>query len=104
MVKVRHDDREALMLLTQEVVYRHLRVFKLNVRRRRGSRVGSLYPRCLYRITPGYQNNRESLIRLAPHDEVIAKHAVGDPLLRAIDNVVLTISRFLCCGPQASNI
>ena len=89
MVKVGEDDVDALVLLAEEVLDGHLDVVKGDVCCASRGRVGGLDGLSLDTLAAFYEQNAEALVSLDAGDEVVTEDTVGDPLLGAIDNVVL---------------
>lgn len=104
MIKITHNHHKAPILRPQQIPPRHLDIVKLNIRRRRRRRVARLDRLRLHALSPLDQQHRKPLGRLTPRHEVIAPHAVRDPLLRPVDDVVRSILAELRSRAQARDV
>mmetsp|Transcript_11852 Transcript_11852/g.30262 ORF Transcript_11852/g.30262 Transcript_11852/m.30262 type:complete len:200 (-) Transcript_11852:502-1101(-) len=97
VVEVVHDVLEALVLLADEVLGRHLAVVEGDVRRARGPHAGALH---LLRHQTGcaalHEDKRHATHARATcsarNGEVIGHDAVGDPLLFSVDDEVPAVA------------
>ena len=119
VVEVAHDDNEALVLFTQQVLDWDLDVVELHKGGSSRSRVGGLDLLGLDILIAGNQKNGEALLRATPGDKVVSEHAVGDPfpgfisagsgkgdedILCAVNNVMFSIRSLRSGSFQASDI
>lgn len=104
MVEVRHDHLKALVFFAKQMVARHFHIVELYVGRAGGRRVGGLDKLRLNSLASFDDQHRHALLGLAGGDEVVAEHAIGDPFLGSIDDVVRAICGQLCGRSDACNI
>lgn len=100
---------EALVLLANQVLNRHLDVLKGNVRRARRPHALAIHPprADAAHVALDEQQAHAAHAGLArPHrdGEVVAPDAVGDPLLLAVDNVVLAVLAQLRLAPKVRDV
>ena len=88
MVKVRKNDVDSLVLHTQQILGWNLDVVECDKRCACGGGVRSLNCLGLNAFLAFDQHHGETLIGLNTGDKVVAPHAVRDPFLSSIDNVV----------------
>ena len=104
VVEVGHDDLETLTFLAEHVLYGNLGVVELDVGGSCCCRVRCLDDFCLDGVAAGHEEDAEALCGLEGDEEVVAKHSVGNPLLCAGDQEVLSIFGEFCCGTDAGYI
>mmetsp|Transcript_47404 Transcript_47404/g.76820 ORF Transcript_47404/g.76820 Transcript_47404/m.76820 type:complete len:334 (-) Transcript_47404:54-1055(-) len=106
VVEVLHDDPEAFVLLADEVGTRNAHVVELDEGRAAGPdslAVHSLRGNPLPFLHQEHRNATHALVTSADgHGEVVREDPVCDPLLLAIDDVVVTIAH--SGGPNACNV
>lgn len=104
MVKIAQNNVDALVLLAEQVLNRHLDIVEGDVRGAGGGRVRGLDSLGLYALAALDEQNAQPLVRLDAGDEVVAEHAVGNPLLGAVDDVVLAVGRLGRGRAQARHV
>lgn len=104
MIKVTHNHHKPLILRPHQIRPRHLDIIELNIRRRRRRRITRLDGLRLHAFPPLNQQHRKPLGGLTPGHEVIAPHAVGDPLLRAVDDIVRAVLAEFRGGAQPGDV
>lgn len=104
VVEVGEDDIDALVLLTQQVLDRDLDVVKGDVGGAGSGGVRGLDGLGLNALAAGDEEHRQALAGVDTGDEVVREDTVGDPLLGAVDNVVLAVGGLLGGGAEAGNV
>lgn len=104
VVEVAEDDVDTLVLLAEEVLNGHLDVVKGDEGGAGGRRVRGLDGLGLDALAAGDEEDAEALAGVDGSDEVVAEDTVGDPLLGAVDNVVLAVGGLLGGGADAGNV
>lgn len=104
VVKVGENNIDTLVLLANEVFYGHLDVVVGDVRGAGDGGVGGLDELGLDALAALNEQDAEALVRLDAGDKVVGEDAVGDPLLGAVDNVVLAVGGLDGRGAQAGHV
>lgn len=104
MVEIAEDDVDALVLLAEQVLDGDLDVVEGDIRRPGSGGVRRLDGLCLDALAALDEQHAKPLLRPNTRDEVIAETTVRDPLLGAVDDVMLAIGRLGRRRPQARDI
>lgn len=104
VVEIAEDHVDALVLLAQQVLDGDLDVVEGDVRGAGGGGVRRLDGLGLDALAALDEKDAEALVRPHARDEVVRVHAVGDPLLRAVDDVVLAVGGLGGGGAQARDV
>lgn len=104
VVEVGQNHVQTLVLLAQQVLHGHLDIVKGDVRGAGRGGVARLDGLGLDALAAGDEEHRQLVARADAGDKVVGPAAVGDPLLGAVDNVVLAIRRLDGRGADAGNV
>lgn len=104
VVEVGQDDIDALVLLAEQVLDGDLDVVEGDVRGTGGRGVGSLDGLGLDTLAALDDEHRKALVGLDARDEVIREDTVGDPLLGAVDDIVLAIGGLGSSGAETGDV
>lgn len=104
VVEVAEDNVDTLVLLAEEVLGGNLDVVEGDIGSAGSRRVRSLDRLGLDALAALDQQHAQALVGLDADDEVVAENTVGDPLLGAVDNVVLAVGGLGGGGAQAGDV
>lgn len=104
VVEIAEDHVDPLVLLAQQVLDRDLDVVEGDVGRAGGGGVRRLNGLGLDALAALDEQDAQALVRPHAGDEVVAVYAVGDPLLGAVDDVVLAVGSLGGGGAQARDV